>query len=92
MSLERYCGFFKAKNDMWYMNLASEEYEGYEKAYTYGPFNSMEEANEYLSRRFCNPGSLDLDESGTQDVPMVSPNGRPVQAPKKQSRGCIWAE
>jgi len=83
-SMSRWCMFYKAKNGDWYMELAPNEYGDQRDATTYGPFSSMDEADEYLSRNFSNPGSMHVDSSGTKPVPKKSPSGRPVQSPNRR--------
>ena len=83
-SLQRACAFYKAKNGKWYMDLANNEYGGYDEAYTYGPFNSEEEVDSYLRDNFSNPGGMDVDDSGKRPVPKKSPNGHPVTTPQRR--------
>jgi len=86
-SMSRHCEFYKAKNGKWYMDLAPNEYGDYRDANTYGPFQSLDAAEKYLSSNFSNPGADDVDESGDRPVPVKSPNGRPVTKP---SSGRTW--
>lgn len=86
-SMSRHCEFYKAKNGKWYMDLAPNEYGDYRDANTYGPFQSLDAAEKYLSNNFSNPGADDVDESGDRPVPVKSPNGRPVTKP---SSGRTW--
>jgi hypothetical protein len=61
------CGFFKASDGKWYMYL---EDSCYRDVYNdYGPFNSQEEADRYLSRNFANPGGYNVDDSGKSKPP-----------------------
>lgn len=85
-SKSRHCSFFKASNGKWYLNLADEEYAGYEDATTYGPFDSFEDADRFLDQ-FSNPGGYNIDDRGVKPVPMRSPNGLPVQKPTWRGRG-----
>jgi len=62
------------------MELASEEYGQRHQATTYGPFNSDDQADDYLDN-FSNPGGYSVDRSGNAPVSHTSPNGRPLQAP-----------
>ena len=81
-SMSRYCHFYLAKDKNWYMELASQEYGTRYDATTYGPFPSQESAYEYLDN-FSNPGGFSVDKDGKAPVPDKSPDGRPVQAPRK---------
>lgn len=85
-SVSRYCGFWKASNGKWYMDLAHKEHGDYEDATTYGPFRSEDEADRFLRDSFSNPGSTDSDDSGTQPPPTKSPNGERVVDPRKARR------
>jgi hypothetical protein len=87
-SMQRHCAFYKAKDDKWYMELASREYEEQRKATTYGPFESKSEADHFLTDYFSNPGGSFTDDSGRKPVPTKSPNGSPVQNPKHHRN--IW--
>jgi len=78
-SMSRYCGIWKANNGRWYLDLAPNEYDGYDKAITYGSFSSEEAAEKYLEDNFSNPGSMDIDDEGRHPPPTKSPNGSPVQ-------------
>jgi hypothetical protein len=79
MSVSRRCVFFKAVDGQWYCTLGDEEY-AYEdhECTTYGPFPSEEEADQYVSRNFSNPGGSCSDDSGKAPVPAnaVSPRQR----------------
>jgi len=66
-SVCRYCAFFKAVDNNWYMKLAVDE--GDSEIETYGPFDSFEEGIQYLDRNFSNPGGFNRDDSGTRPVP-----------------------
>lgn len=85
-SVSRYCEFFRAQDGRWYMHLAGREYGDYEDATTYGPFRSQDEAERFLRDNFSNPGGDDVDDSGEQPVPKRSPNGDPVQDPRRMRR------
>lgn len=90
-STSRYCGFWKASNNKWYLDLAPGEYDEYGDATTYGPFNTQREAEKYLDQ-FSNPGGWDEDDSGTQPPPTKSPNGDPVRKPGATDYGGFrWA-
>jgi len=80
-SMSRHCSFYLASDDKWYMDLANNEYGEWDEATTYGPFSSMEKAEDYLDNNFSNPGGYNVDESGEQEPPTESPNGSPVQRP-----------
>lgn len=82
-STDRHCDIYKAVDGQWYMELSPREYDGREKATTYGPFASFDVVDEYLGN-FSNPGSYGLDESGTAPVPTKSPNGDPVSRPARR--------
>ena len=82
MSVSRHCSFYKATNGKWYMELSDREYSGQEEATTYGPFASYEAADKYLRDGFSNPGGHWMDDSGTHEVPTISPNGDKVVKPK----------
>ena len=81
-SKSRYCAFYKANNGKWYMELAAREYGEHKEATTYGPFESKEDANDFLHDNFSNPGGYFTDDSGRKPVPTRSPNGNPVQNPQ----------
>lgn len=83
-SMSRHCEFYKAKDKKWYMDLAEREYAGYEDATTYGPFDTLDIAHDYLDN-FSNPGSYGEDASGKNPVPKKSPNGKQVQKPQSRS-------
>jgi len=85
-SVSRHCDLYKARNGKWYMNLGEEEHDEYRDSRTYGPFDSQEETDEFLSAYFSNPGSSEVDDSGKQPVPTRSPNGDPVVNPERHSR------
>lgn len=85
-SMSRYCHFYKDKKGDWWLELADREYGEHHDAYTYGPFSSEDEADNYLHRNFSNPGGMSVDRSGTKPTPKKSPNGRPIQEPRS-SRG-----
>lgn len=87
MSMSRHCGIYKATDLKWYMELAEEEYGDSSDADCYGPFDSQEDADKYLSDNFSNPGGLDLDESCRRAPPTKAPNGSAVQRP---TRGRSW--
>ena len=80
-SVSRYCAIYKAENGSWYLELANDEYDDRDEATTYGPFNSEEKADNYLSQNFSNPGGMNISDSGDEPVPTMSPNGRPVVKP-----------
>ena len=88
-SVMRYCGFYEATNGKWYMELANKEYGEQEDATTYGPFDSIGEAQEYLHDGFSNPGGYD-EYSKKRPVPTKSPNGHPVVAPSSKSKYRGW--
>jgi len=83
-SLQRYCFIYKAKDGNWYMDLADQEHGTERDAYSYGPFPSEDAVHEYLHRNHSNPGGAQIDDSGRQPVPRRSPNGAPVEKPKKR--------
>lgn len=85
MSVSRHCAFYKAADQKWYMDLASEEYGGHEDSTTYGPFASKEAAIDFLDDNFSNPGGWSEDGAGTRPVPTASPNGSPLQRPKRHN-------
>lgn len=82
MSCSRHCAFYKALDGRWYMELAAQEHAGREEATAYGPFPSEEAAHDYRRGRFVNPGGATSDDSGTNPVPLKSPNGSPVECPR----------
>lgn len=93
-STSRYCAFYKAKDNNWYLELAPDEYDGYETADTYGPFETEEAAEKYLDYNFSNPGSWRSDNSGKKEVPTKSPNGRPITKPSPsngRNRRSMWS-
>lgn len=86
-STPRHCFVYKAKDGLWYMELADREYGEKEEATTYGPFPSEDAADDYLSN-FSNPGGYGVDSSGRRPVPRRSPNGQKVVSPA--SRRSYW--
>ena len=56
MSMQRFCAITETKPGKWILRLAPDEYDGEEKAINYGPFKSLEEAEEALND-FTNPGA-----------------------------------
>ena len=88
MSMMRYCHFYKAKNKKWYMELAPFEYGERDTSTTYGPFSSMEDAEDFLyGVDFSNPGGYSIDESGKAPTPEKSPDGGSVVKPRKDTWG-----
>lgn len=63
------------------MELGDQEYDRQDDSTTYGPFASKERVYDEL-RFHANPGGSFQDDSGTREVPTVSPNGRPIQKPR----------
>ena len=73
------CEFYKARDGNWYMGLSADrpEYDDdEERGYWdgdiedwYGPFESFEEAHEFLRRDFANPGGYSSDDSGRRLPP-----------------------
>jgi len=87
-SVSRHCAFYLASDDNWYMELANKEYGEYEDATTYGPFSTLEDAEQYLHANFSNPGGSYDDDSGKQPPPTSSPNGQNVKRPgRSHGRG-----
>ncbi len=84
-SMMRYATIWKASNGKWYLDLASNEYGDYHDATTYGPFSSEDAGDSYLRDNFSNPGGLEVDDRGTEPPPTKSPNGDPVQSPRRSS-------
>lgn len=80
-SMSRHCDFYLATDGKWYLELAHNEYGEWDDATTYGPFNSMEKAEDYLDN-FSNPGGFGVDDSGEHEVPTESPNGSKVVNPR----------
>ena len=78
MSMSRHCAIYKSRGPQYWLELADEEYAGRDQAFTYGPFNTEKDAEEYLDR-FSNPGGIDY--YGTTVKPKRSPNGMPIQRP-----------
>jgi len=64
------------------MELANEEYGEGRDATTYSSFNTYEDAVDYLDQ-FANPGGWSKNASGKRPAPKKSPNGRPVEEPKR---------
>jgi hypothetical protein len=79
MSKSRGCFFYKALDQKWYVALNEDEYD-YElgSAVHYGPFNSEEDAEQYVRNGFSNPGGSSSDDSGDMPAPKnsVSPRHR----------------
>lgn len=88
MSMSRHCEIYKASDNQWYLELAEEEYGESDDADCYGPFESEQAADKYLSDGFSNPGGLDIDDSGRRKPPTKAPNGSSVQRPR--SRNSVW--
>lgn len=86
-SRSRHCEFYKATDGKWYMELADREYGEQRDATTYGPFLTQEAADDYLRDNFSNPGGSYIDRSGKRETPMKSPNGDPVEKPKRRMWG-----
>jgi hypothetical protein len=63
-STGEYCHFFKAKDKNWYFFLGDEN-----RPRAYGPFDSFEEADKYLSDNHANPGGYTVDKSGKHPAP-----------------------
>jgi len=82
-SLSRYCDIYKTENGKWYMDLANNEYGGYEDCTTYGPFNSEEDVETYLHDNHSNPGGMWTDDSGERKVRTISPNGDAIVQPNR---------
>ena len=80
-SMTRYCNIYKAKNGKWYMDLAPHEGGEKKDAETYGPFDSLKTAQQYLDENFTHPGSIKTDKSGKAPVPTKSPLGGKVISP-----------
>lgn len=82
MSLRRYCEMMKAKDQKWYL-LIGDDFEdaGPEDSTAHGPFASESKTERYLEDNFSNPGGLEIDDSGTQDVPSD------VKKPQRNSLG-----
>lgn len=70
MSTMRRCDFYLATDGKWYMMLGNHEY-AYDDCVctTYGPFPTQDVADEYLTDNFSNPGSCEIDRSGTVAPP-----------------------
>jgi hypothetical protein len=67
-----HCGFFLANDGKWYMYHETWDDSGDEGSgmyEDYGPFNSFEEAIEYLNDNFANPGAFGVDKSGRSNPP-----------------------
>lgn len=87
-SLQRYCHVYKTRSGRWYLELANREHGERDDASTYGPFNSEDEADRY-TENFSNPGGSSIDRSGREPDPNRSPNGDPVEDPKKSRWGSV---
>ncbi len=88
-SMQRFCQIYKARDGNWYLELSPNEHDDRSTAFAYGPFSSQKSADEYLSNNFSNPGSMGIDDSGKAPVPKKSPNGRPLQVPKRGFLGFL---
>lgn len=84
MSCSRHNSFYKAVDGNWYMELAHEEHGRQEDADVYGPFASLEAAEQFRRDGFSNPGGYWDDDSGTQPVPTHGPNGNKLIAPTRR--------
>ena len=71
-STGEYCHFFKAKDKKWYFELGDEN-----KPRAYGPFNSEDEADRYLSNCHANPGGYSIDRPGKRPGPANPIKERP---------------
>lgn len=71
MSVSRKCAFVLATDGKWYMQLGNGEYDYDDIDCTwYGPFDSEEQADEYLYNNFSNPGGSEIDDSGKMAPPV----------------------
>lgn len=86
MKRARYCGLYLACDEQWYMDLAEEEGQTVNEAFTYGPFKTEAGATKYLHDNFADPGLYHVDESGQKRVPRRSPNGHEVICPSYRKR------
>jgi len=77
-STQRYCHIYKSKSGKWWLELAPNEYGEQHQAFTYGPFASENEADDYINE-FSNPGAVSYDRSGKQKDPTRSPNGQSIR-------------
>lgn len=77
----RFAEIFKTKSGRWWLTLGDSERAGPERSTTYGPFKTQDEADEFMSDNFTNPGGFSIDKSGKKRDPKKSPNGRPVVSP-----------
>lgn len=83
MSVSRHCSIVHVEsNNTYYLELADEEYAGYEDANLYGPFKSEAEAEEYLYR-FSNPGGIDF--YSVDEAPKTAPNGSKIISPSNSN-------
>mgnify|MGYP006200913339 CR=1 FL=1 len=83
MSVCRECRLYLTNDGQWYMDLANEEYGGYDDCTTYGPFYSEDATLKYLDDNFSNPGGFSVDSSGIAPAPTMSPNGSKVISPSR---------
>ena len=68
MSMMRYCEIYKAKDKKWYLALAPQEYGTEDDAIHYGPFRTLDEAEEEL-KTHSNPGGMTVDDKGKRKTP-----------------------
>ena len=77
MSMMRHCEIYKAKDKKWYLALATKEHGTEEDAIHYGPFRTMEDAEDEL-RAHPNPGQMMIDDKGKRKAPK---NPQPPKPP-----------
>lgn len=85
-SVSRFCEIWLDNKGQWWLDLANREYGDEDDATTYGPFRTEDDADDYI-RNFSNPGGLSVDDSGRRPPPKRSPNGAPIERPR---RGYRW--
>jgi hypothetical protein len=70
MSMERRCDFIRANDLKWYLVLGENEHDyDDDDCLNYGPFDTEEQADDYLIEHFSNPGFSITDNSCVQDPP-----------------------
>jgi len=93
MSQSRHCEIYKAVNQKWYLELGDFEHAEGDDSTTYGPFDTYTAVERELENH-SNPGGWSKDESGTQPVPIKSPNGNPIRRTGRMtwSGGRYWLD
>lgn len=79
----RHCDFYKAQDQLWYMNYAPFTGGNFKSSDCFGPFKTFQVAFAYLKAHLPNPGGWAKDASGKKPIPRRAPNGHPVKHPEE---------